>query len=85
MEAMPDGGTIKIRLSSDLGATPKIVRIEMIDSGPGIPENLRSRILDPYFTTKSEGTGMGLALCDKIVRQHHGISRFSQYRRRLGL
>ncbi len=47
-----------------------------MDSGPGVPDDLRSRIFDPYFTTKSEGTGMGLALCDKIVRQHHGILDF---------
>ncbi len=76
MEAMPDGGTIEIRISIAQDETPKSVRIEIVDSGPGIPENLRSRILDPYFTTKSEGTGMGLALCDKIVRQHHGSLDF---------
>ena len=36
------------------------------DTGRGIPDNLRSRIFDPYFTTKSDGSGMGLAFCDKI-------------------
>ena len=77
MEAMPDGGTITIRVSNVVNQASDMVRIEVIDSGPGIPDDLRSRVFDPYFTTKSEGTGMGLALCDKIVRQHDGLLDFS--------
>lgn len=76
MEAMPDGGTIIIRVSIVRDQTPHSIRIEIIDTGPGVDENVRSRIFDPYFTTKGEGTGMGLALCDKIVRQHHGSLDF---------
>jgi two-component system sensor histidine kinase HydH len=76
MEAMPDGGTIEVRASIVRQETRNSVRIEIIDMGPGVPENLRSRIFDPYFTTKGEGTGMGLALCDKIIRQHHGLLDF---------
>ncbi len=76
MDVMREGGTLTIRVS--LPETPDVesFRIEVIDTGPGIPENLRSRIFDPYFTTKSEGTGMGLALCDKIIRQHNGSLDF---------
>jgi two-component system sensor histidine kinase HydH len=76
MEAMPDGGMIEIVVLGDHHESPKSIRIEVIDSGPGVPDDLRSRIFDPYFTTKSTGTGMGLALCDKIVRQHNGILEF---------
>jgi signal transduction histidine kinase len=76
MEAMPDGGTIEVQASIVRQETRNSVRIEIIDMGPGVPENLRSRIFDPYFTTKGEGTGMGLALCDKIIRQHHGLLDF---------
>lgn len=72
MDAMPDGGKLTIQLST----APSAVRIEVIDTGPGIPEDLKKRIFDPYFTTKSEGTGMGLALCDKIVRLHNGTLDF---------
>lgn len=76
MEAMPDGGIITVRASTVRDETSNSVRIEIIDMGPGVPENLRSRVFDPYFTTKGEGTGMGLALCDKIIRQHHGSLDF---------
>jgi signal transduction histidine kinase len=46
------------------------------DTGSGIPEDLRDKVFDPYFTTRSTGTGMGLALCEKIVRQHDGTIGF---------
>ena len=48
------------------------VRLSISDSGNGIPNDLLDDIFDPYFSTKSQGTGMGLAFCDKIIRQHHG-------------
>lgn len=76
MEAMLDGGTLTVRLSEIASADGKSVLLEVSDTGPGIPDNARDRIFDPYFTTKSEGTGMGLALCDKIIRQHHGSIDF---------
>lgn len=77
MEAMPDGGTLSVRanLATDVDHR-QAVRIEVADTGSGIRENVRDRIFDPYFTTKSEGTGMGLALCDKIMRQHNGSLEF---------
>jgi two-component system nitrogen regulation sensor histidine kinase GlnL len=43
------------------------------DTGPGVPEELRSHIFDPFVTTKSGGRGLGLALVAKIVRDHGGI------------
>jgi len=62
--------TIGVRRQEDL------LRIDVGDTGSGIPADIRSQIFDPYFTTKNEGTGMGLALCDKIVRQHDGVLEF---------
>lgn len=47
-------------------------RIQIIDSGPGIPENHLRKIFEPYFTTKKKGTGLGLAICRRIIRQHGG-------------
>lgn len=68
LEAMPDGG----RLSIAVGCDEDHVTIAVSDTGRGIPPHVRSRIFDPYFTTKSDGSGMGLAVCDKIIRQHGG-------------
>lgn len=72
LEAMPNGGSLSVQLAADT----RYLRITVTDSGSGIPDDLRERIFDPYFTTKGEGTGLGLALCDKIVRQHSGSLDF---------
>lgn len=42
------------------------------DDGPGIPESLRADLFKPFHTTKAEGTGIGLALCKKVVEEHGG-------------
>ncbi len=72
IEAMPQGGQLVVQLQVDNVETPATVRIDIADTGPGIPDTIRDRVFDAYFTTKSQGTGMGLALCDKITRQHSG-------------
>ncbi|MCA9126303.1 MAG: PAS domain-containing protein [Planctomycetales bacterium] len=68
MEAMPKGGQLTITISGQA----ETAHIELADTGCGIPRDLIDKIMDPYFTTKSSGTGLGLSLCDKILRQHHG-------------
>ncbi|WP_339733826.1 ATP-binding protein [uncultured Gimesia sp.] len=68
LQAMPDTGTMSISLSRE----GDWYRIDVSDTGKGIPIEFRDLIFDPYFTTRNEGTGMGLALCEKIVRQHNG-------------
>ena len=50
--------------------------IEFIDSGPGIPQEISTEIMEPLFTTKQEGTGLGLASCHRIVKQHGGSISF---------
>ncbi|QDU73703.1 Sensor protein ZraS [Bremerella volcania] len=72
MQAMPHGG----RLSVSVTQSSDALRVEISDTGSGIPEDLRDQVFDAYFTTKSDGTGLGLALCDKIVRQHNGSLDF---------
>jgi PAS domain S-box-containing protein len=48
------------------------VRIAVVDDGPGIPEAVKDRVFDPFFSTKPQGTGLGLATCHGIVRQAGG-------------
>jgi len=81
-EAMPSGGELLI--SSDVGKAPNThptlpsdrdyVRISVTDAGEGIPEQLRDRVLEPLFSTKSGGTGrgMGLSMVNGFVQQSHG-------------
>lgn len=57
-------------------ATGKKVRIEVADNGCGIPEDMRSKIFVPYFTTKSTGTGLGLAMVRQIIENHRGTINF---------
>jgi signal transduction histidine kinase len=73
LEAMPEGGRLSVRGKLDGGA----VSVEIADTGSGIPEDLQGRIFDPYFTTKSGGSGMGLAICEKIMQQHGGRIDFA--------
>ena len=68
-QAMPDGGEIYLRLGlHDEGR----VRLDVIDSGPGIPPDQQERIFQAYFSTKKGGTGLGLATTRKIVQEHGG-------------
>ncbi|MBX2798429.1 MAG: HAMP domain-containing histidine kinase [Myxococcales bacterium] len=55
---------------------PQWVVIVVDDNGPGIPEELRDQVFDPDFTTKAEGTGLGLALVKGVVEAHNGYIRY---------
>lgn len=74
--AVPDGGRISIR--ARVGVLPLLDRrspsvdFSIGDDGPGIPAALRQRVLDPFFTTRQNGTGLGLTVCNRIVTDHGG-------------
>lgn len=74
MEAMPDGGTLRVR-SELLDADT--VRLTFEDSGVGVNPDALARITDPFYTTKPHGTGLGLTVSDRIVRDHGGSLRFA--------
>ncbi len=69
--AIKSEGSIRITTWSE---SLDSVRMSIQDSGPGIPEDLRSRIFEPFYTTKApgEGTGLGLSLCYTFITQHGG-------------
>ncbi|MBB6023496.1 signal transduction histidine kinase [Paenibacillus sp. JGP012] len=67
-EAMSDPGEVHM----DMLKEGDKVLITVSDTGSGIPESSLSSIFNPFFTTKEEGTGLGLALCQKIVQDHNG-------------
>ena len=72
LEAMPDGGSLVLSAAARDGE----LIIEVSDSGPGIPPEIQPSLFKPYFSTKAQGTGMGLALTEKLVGQHGGRIEF---------
>lgn len=70
VDAMSTGGSL--RTETAVGDGSVILRV--MDSGPGVPVDVRRRIFEPFFTTKAlgEGTGLGLAVCRRIAEGHHG-------------
>jgi nitrogen fixation/metabolism regulation signal transduction histidine kinase len=50
----------------------RMVRVAIGDTGPGIPDEMKERIFDPYYTTKKHGTGLGLAMAYRIIQDHGG-------------
>jgi len=67
-QAMPEGGTLRVTLEED----KKNAVLHIADEGTGIPAEIRDKIFDLYFTTKSEGSGIGLAMTYRILQLHHG-------------
>jgi signal transduction histidine kinase len=74
IDAMGGKGELRIRTSRELDR----LLVEIIDDGPGIPEDVKAHIFEPFFTTKGvgEGTGLGLDTVYRIVRSHHGDITF---------
>jgi PAS domain S-box-containing protein len=74
-QAVAEGGRIGVRARAAVVEGERMVIIEVHDDGPGVPPPLRERIFDPFFTTRAEGTGLGLAVCARIVADHGGDLR----------
>jgi len=82
IEAMAEGGhlTVTTRVSlntlfgkMDLGGGQRaMVEAQVMDEGAGIPTAAQARIFDPFFSTKAQGLGLGLAICHQVLEQHRG-------------
>ncbi|NOX20243.1 MAG: HAMP domain-containing protein [Nitrospirae bacterium] len=68
IDAMNGKGEIRVRITED----EDVVKIEISDTGPGIPEDYIDKVFDPFFTTKDKGTGLGLSIVYNIVKNHYG-------------
>lgn len=71
IQALPNGGNIAIR--TGYSSQRKMVYLEFIDDGVGIPIEMSEKIFQPFFTTKENGVGMGLAISSRIIEAHKGI------------
>jgi two-component system cell cycle sensor histidine kinase/response regulator CckA len=80
-EAMPQGGTVRVRarnivFEENTNAplpSGRYIKVAINDRGAGITDELRTKIFDPYFTTKPTGTGLGLAISYSVVKKHGGL------------
>jgi signal transduction histidine kinase len=79
LEAMPHGGSLSIRAQAcrqaGAGAAENLAVVRIQDTGVGIPQEQLGRLFDPYFTTRSKGTGLGLTIVHRVIHEHHGRIR----------
>jgi two-component system sensor histidine kinase AtoS len=74
LQAMPDGGELHVRVMGD--SHSKFIYIQISDTGRGVAPEIESKMFEPFYTTKKNGTGLGLALVQSIVSKHNGILSF---------
>jgi signal transduction histidine kinase len=71
-QAMPSGGLLGVTSSLTLRDDLVYVKVDISDTGAGIPALILEKIFTPFYTTKAQGTGLGLPICNKLVKLHNG-------------
>lgn len=75
-QAMSGKGRLSVRIGLDAEGASTTARVDVSDTGPGVPQEVASRLFDPFVTTKASGTGLGLAVVRRLVEAHHGRASF---------
>jgi len=73
VEFAPPSSTISIKLDQMADNQGQYWTLRIANAGPMIPQDLHRTIFRPYFTTRQSGTGIGLAMCQRVIDQHHGL------------
>lgn len=71
-QALTNANTVKGVIEIEVKEHSDFVSIDIKDNGPGIPNNIKSNIFNPFFTTKETGTGLGLAICKNLLKKING-------------
>ena len=74
--AFPESRSGVISILSELHPRTQTICVEVKDNGAGVPEEIRSRLFEPYTSTKDGGTGLGLSIVNQIISDHHGYIRY---------
>jgi len=82
-EVMPTGGTLSIQTHMEndyhilrqARKAAKFLRVEVADTGPGFAADAVDRVFEPFYTTKVRGSGLGLAVCERVINAHGGVIR----------
>ncbi len=69
LQVLPEGGRIEVRTRLMQGG----VQVEVCDNGPGIADDVVDKLFAPFFTTKPNGSGLGLTICQQIIKSHGGV------------
>jgi signal transduction histidine kinase len=75
LQATPAGGEVSITQKTENGVL--VILVE--DGGPGVSDDLRQRVWEPFFTTKQRGTGLGLAIVRKRMQEAGGSAKLAQH------
>ncbi len=72
LPAMRAAGVVRLHAHRAGGVRPVRLLRDVIDGGPGVDETTKERLFEPFFSTKSDGMGMGLNICRSIIESHQG-------------
>ncbi len=72
LQAVAKGGRVTVKLGQEMAFGRHLLRVDVIDDGPGIPAEMAERIFEPFFSTKASGSGLGLSIVRRIVEAHQG-------------